>query len=52
MKDGARAHIAINNGEVFCAWEVQKMLWPACSPDLNAVEHAWAWIRTRVGKVR
>ena len=36
-------------GEVFEAWEVHKLLWPPCSPDLNAIEHVWAWVRRQVG---
>lgn len=50
MEDGAPAHTSKYNREVFEAWEIQKLLWPPKSPDLNAIEHAWAWIRRSLGK--
>lgn len=50
MEDGAPAHTSKYNREVFEAWKIQKLLWPPKSPDLNAIEHAWAWIRRSLGK--
>ncbi|KAF2178225.1 hypothetical protein K469DRAFT_599987, partial [Zopfia rhizophila CBS 207.26] len=30
--------------------EIKKMCWPAYSPDVNACEHPWPWIRRHITK--
>ena len=38
LEDGAPAH-------------VQKLSWPGHSPDVNAAEHAWPWIRRHLARL-
>ena len=39
--DNARPHRARLVREFLDAEDVQQMPWPACSPDMNPIEHAW-----------
>ena len=39
--DNARPHRALLVREFLDAEDVQQMPWPACSPDMNPIEHAW-----------
>ena len=39
--DNARPHRAAAVREYLDAEGVQQMPWPACSPDMNPIEHAW-----------
>ena len=50
MEDNAPAHVSRFNRECYEVWEVQKLLWPPNLPDLNAIEHAWAWVRRKLGR--
>jgi transposase len=41
QEDNAPSHSNRYAKEVFNAWEIQKLLWPGNSPDLNAIEPTW-----------
>jgi hypothetical protein len=45
LEDGAPAHIAALPNDYLRVEEIDKMWWPGHSPDVNAEEHAWPWIR-------
>lgn len=40
--DNAKAYRAAAVRELIDAGRVQQMPWPACSPDMNPIRHAWA----------
>lgn len=48
MEDGAPAHNSKFDKEFMSLKAVIKMLWPANSPDANAIEHVWPWIRQHI----
>ena len=52
MQDGASCHTSASTTRFLNAHRVQVLTpWPAMSPDLNPVEHCWAWLaRKMVGK--
>jgi transposase len=50
MEDGATAHSSRYALEVYNMWEIQKMLWPANSPDLNVIEPCWFWMKRETTK--
>ena len=53
QEDNAPAHAHWFQRRVYNAHDVQRMLWPGNSPDLNAIECAWGWLKrhtTRKGR--
>jgi hypothetical protein len=50
QEDGAPAHSSKYQEEVFELWEICKLLWPGNSPDLNAIEPTWFWMKRETTK--
>jgi hypothetical protein len=50
QEDNAPSHAHWFQGQVYDAHEVQRLLWPGNSPDLNAIECAWAWMKRHTTK--
>lgn len=45
VEDNAPAHAHHAQGEIYNLWNVQRMLWPPNSPDLNMIEPAWPHLK-------
>ena len=50
LEDGAPAHNSQFDREFFVFNDLVKILWPGNSPDINASEHAWPWMRRQITK--
>jgi hypothetical protein len=50
LEDKAPAHIAALLNDYLRVKEIDKMWWPGHSPNVNAEEHAWPWIRRSITK--
>jgi transposase len=48
LEDNAPAHRSDFDNHFFKLSDVKSMLWPANSPDANAIEHAWPWIQPHI----
>src|SRR5271170_6656925 len=47
QEDGAGAHSPKHQGQVYKLAKVLRLLWPGNSPDLNAIEPCWWWMKWR-----
>ena len=55
QEDNAPFHASKNQHKVFMDWNVSRLFWCANSPDLNAIEPCWFWMKrdtTRHGASR
>jgi len=50
QEDNAPSHASRYQQEVFDLWEVLRLLWPGNSPDLNAIEPTWFWMKRETTK--
>lgn len=50
MHDNARCHTAQTTRDVLQEIQIPVMDWPACSPDLNPIEHMWDKLENLVRK--
>ena len=50
QEDKAPAHISRYQQEVFDFYMIKRLLWPGNSPDLNAIEPTWFWMKRETTK--
>jgi hypothetical protein len=50
QEDNASPHAHHHQHQVYNAWDIQRMLWPPNSPDLNAIEPPWFWMKRETTK--
>jgi hypothetical protein len=48
LEDSAPAHISRFDTKFLDVNGIKKLCWPGHSPDVNAEEHAWPWIRRHI----
>ncbi|KAJ4431885.1 hypothetical protein ANN_20491 [Periplaneta americana] len=46
--DNARSHHAHSVQRYLVEHGIRRMDWPACSPDMNCIEHAWSFLRRAI----
>lgn len=50
QEDNAPAHLNRYSLDVFREWQIDRMLWRGNSPDLNAIEPTWFWMKRETTK--
>lgn len=50
LEDGAPAHVSKFDTEYMHTNGINKLLWPGNSPDINASEHAWSYMRYHISR--
>jgi len=47
QEDNAPSHAHWYTGRAYSLANIQRILWPGNSPDLNAIEKAWPWMKKK-----
>ena len=47
QEDNAPSHASKFQEEIFSLYSVIRLLWPGNSPDLNAIEPTWNWMKRK-----
>ena len=47
QEDNAPSHAHWYTGRAYSLAKIQRLLWPGNSPDLNAIEKAWPWLKKK-----
>jgi hypothetical protein len=50
QEDNAAPHAHKHQAKVYNLWDILKLIWPANSPDLNAIEPTWFWMKRQTTK--
>jgi transposase len=50
QQDGAPAHKSRLSNDLLIVEEIDRLWWPGHSAEVNAIKHAWPWIRRHVIK--
>jgi hypothetical protein len=50
QQDNASAHTALRARNFFVRHRIKVLIWPPNSPDLNLIEHVWAYIKRELDK--
>lgn len=50
MDDNARPHRAAIVNETLQAHNIERMVWPPCSPDANPIEHVWDRLQRQLSR--
>ena len=50
QEDNASPHAHKHQYRVYKLWKIMRMLWPSNSPDLNAIERPWFWMKRETTK--
>lgn len=50
QEDNASPHAHRHQYRVYKLWNITRLLWPSNSPDLNAIERPWFWIKRETTK--
>ena len=45
QEDKAPAHASIHQNMIYSLFDIQRLLWPGNSPDLNMIEPAWPYLK-------
>ena len=50
QEDNASSYASRYQQEVYDLFEIMRLIWPANSPDLNAIEPTWFWMKRTITK--